>query len=91
MWVNHEQHGSRLYFLNTDSEKLTPIAVPPDVHGIAWNRESDRLIAIAEGMNDAGDLAPANTAWMVSVNDPAHPSQLKELPATIQGGSVVRR
>jgi dipeptidyl aminopeptidase/acylaminoacyl peptidase len=87
VWVNHEQHGSRLYLLNTDSEKLTPVAVPPDVHGIVWNRESNRLIAIAEGMNDAGDLAPANTAWMVSVNDPAHPSQIKELPATIQGGA----
>src|SRR5580704_1266075 len=87
VWVNHEQHGSRLYLLNTDSEKLTPVAVPPDVHGIVWTRESNRLIAIAEGMNDAGDLAPANTAWMVSVNDPAHPSQIKELPATIQGGA----
>jgi len=86
VWVNHEQHGSRLYFLSTDSEKLTPVAVPPDVHGIAWSPQSDRLIAIAEGMNDVGDLAPANTAWMVSTSDPSHPSQIKELPATIQGG-----
>jgi dipeptidyl aminopeptidase/acylaminoacyl peptidase len=88
VWVNHEQHGSRLYLLSTDDDKLTPVAVPPDVHGIAWSRQGDRLIAIADGMNEAGDLAPANSAWMVAVSDPAHPaSQIKELPATIQGGS----
>lgn len=86
VWVNHEQHGSRLYFLNPDDEKLTPVAIPPDVHGIAWSQQGDRLIAVAEGMNDAGDLAPADNAWMVTVSDPAHPSQIKELPATIQGG-----
>ena len=87
VWVNHEQHGSRLYLLNTGDEKLTPVAVPPDVHRIAWSRQSDRLIAIAEGMNNAGDLGPANSAWMVSVADPAHPHQMNELPSTIQGGA----
>lgn len=87
VWVDHEQHGSRLYFLNTDTEKLTPVAIPPDVHGFAWSRQGDRLIAIAEGMNNIGDLSPANTAWMVTVADPAHPAQIKELPATIQGGT----
>lgn len=87
VWVNHGRHGSRLYLLNSDDEKLTAVAVPPDVHGIAWNKQGDRLIAIAEAMNDAGDLAPANSAWMVTVSDPAHPSQIKEVPATIQGGT----
>jgi len=87
VWVDHEQHGSRLYFLTTDTEKLTPVAIPPDVHGIAWSRLGDRLIAIAEGMNNIGDLSPANTAWMVTVADPAHPSQIKEIPTTIQGGT----
>jgi dipeptidyl aminopeptidase/acylaminoacyl peptidase len=87
VWVGHEQHGSRLYFLSPEDEKLTPVAAPPDVHGIAWSHQSDRLIAIAEGMNNAGDLEPANQAWMVSVGDPAHPRQIKELPATIQGGA----
>ncbi len=87
VWVNHEKHGSRLYLLNTDDEKLTAVAVPPDVHGIAWDKQGDRLIAISEAMNEAGDLAPANSAWMVSVSDLAHPSQIKEVPATIQGGT----
>ncbi|MBV8437679.1 MAG: S9 family peptidase [Silvibacterium sp.] len=87
VWVDHEQHGSRLYLLDPDTDKLTPAAVSPDVHGIAWNRQGDRLIAIAAAMNGAGDLAPANTAWIVTASDPAHPTQIKELPATIQGGT----
>jgi len=87
VWVNHERHGSRLYLLSTSDEKLSAVAVPPDVHGIAWSRQGDRLVAIAEGMNDAGDLAPSNSAWMITVSDPAHPTQMKQLPATIQGGT----
>jgi dipeptidyl aminopeptidase/acylaminoacyl peptidase len=87
VWVNHDPHGSRLYLLDSESEKLTPVAVPPDVHGIAWNRQGDSLIAIAEGMNNTGDLGPSNSAWMVTTADPAHPRQLKELPPTIQGGT----
>jgi dipeptidyl aminopeptidase/acylaminoacyl peptidase len=86
VWVNHDPHGSRLYLLDSESEKLTPVAVPPDVHGIAWNRQGDSLIAIAEGMNNTGDLGPSNSAWLVTTGDPAHPRQLKELPPTIQGG-----
>jgi dipeptidyl aminopeptidase/acylaminoacyl peptidase len=87
VWVNHEQHGSRLYFLDPENDKLTPVVVPPDVHGIAWNRQGDRLIAIAEAMNGVGDLAPANSAWMITTADPTHPAQIKELPASIQGGT----
>src|SRR5580698_5460775 len=58
VWVDHSPHGSRLYLLDADSEKLTPVGVPPDVHGIAWSRQSDRLIATANGMNNIGDLGP---------------------------------
>jgi dipeptidyl aminopeptidase/acylaminoacyl peptidase len=87
VWVNHDAHGSRLYLLSTSDEKLTPVAVPPDVHSLSWSREGNRLIAIASGMNEVGDLTPADTAWMVTVSDPAHPSQIKELPATIQNGT----
>ena len=87
VWVDHDPHGSRLYLLDSDNEKLTPVAVPPDVHGIAWNRQGDSLIAIAEGMNNVGDLGPSNSAWLVTTTDPAHPRQLKDLPPTIQGGT----
>jgi len=87
VWVDHDPHGARLYLLDTDTEKLTPSGVPPDVHSIAWSRQSDRLIAIANGMNNVGDLGPDASGWLVSVGDPAHPRQLQQLPATIEGGA----
>lgn len=83
VWVNHNPHGSRLYLLDPATGKITPTAVPPDVQHVAWARSGDRLLAIAEGMNDVGDIAPAATAWTLVVSDPAHPSQLKPLPATV--------
>jgi dipeptidyl aminopeptidase/acylaminoacyl peptidase len=86
VWVDHNPHGSRLYLLDTDSEKLTPAGVQADVHGVAWSHQADRLIAIAGAMNNAGDLGPADSAWLVSVGDPTHPRQLQQLPATIQNG-----
>jgi dipeptidyl aminopeptidase/acylaminoacyl peptidase len=86
VWVDHDPHGSRLYLLDTESEKLTVTGVAPDVHGVAWSRQSDQLIAITEGMNNAGDLAPDASAWLVSIGDPAHPRRVAQLPATIQGG-----
>ncbi|HKF53118.1 MAG TPA: prolyl oligopeptidase family serine peptidase [Candidatus Acidoferrales bacterium] len=82
--VNHDPHGSRLYLLDPANGKITPTAVPPDVAGVVWTRHGDRMLAIAEGMNDVGDLAPAGTAWVVTVADPAHPQQLKAIPATIE-------
>jgi dipeptidyl aminopeptidase/acylaminoacyl peptidase len=83
VWVNHNPHGSRLYLLDPADGKITPTAVQPDVRSAAWAQQSDRLLAIAEGMNEAGDLAPDGTAWVVSVADPAHPSQIKSAPTTI--------
>jgi dipeptidyl aminopeptidase/acylaminoacyl peptidase len=86
VWVDHERHGSRLYLLSVDTEKLTPVAVAPDVRSVAWSWQSDRLVAVSEGMNDAGDLAPANSGWLVSAGDPAHPRKLDQLPPTLDGG-----
>jgi dipeptidyl aminopeptidase/acylaminoacyl peptidase len=83
VWVDHNPHGSRLYLLDPASGKITPVAVPPDVEHVAWTQQSDRLLALAEGMNNAGDLAPAATAWAVSLSDLAHPTQLKTIPATV--------
>jgi dipeptidyl aminopeptidase/acylaminoacyl peptidase len=87
VWVDHNPHGSRLYLLDPASGKITPVAVPPDVEFVAWTRTADRLLAIAEGMNNAGDLAPAATAWTVALADPAHPAQLKTIPATVGGAA----
>ncbi len=88
--VNHDPHGSRLYLLDPASGKITPTAVPPDVDRAVWTRQGDRMLAIAEGMNEVGDLAPAATAWVIGVADPAHPTQLKAIPATIEAATWSR-
>ncbi len=84
VWVDHNPHATRLYLLDPKTSKLTPVAVPPDVAGVVWNHDGDRLLALTEGMNDLGDIAPDRTAWTVSVSDPAHPAQLKAMPPTIE-------
>lgn len=83
VWVNHNPHGSRLYLLDPADGKITPTGVSPDVERVSWAQQGDRLLAISEGMNGAGDLSPAASAWAVSIADPAHPSQIKSAPATI--------
>jgi dipeptidyl aminopeptidase/acylaminoacyl peptidase len=80
--VDHDPHGARLYLLDPVSGKITPTAVPPDVQRLAWTRQSDQMLALAEGMNHSGDLAPDGTAWVVKVADPTHPTQMKGIPAT---------
>jgi dipeptidyl aminopeptidase/acylaminoacyl peptidase len=87
LWVDHDPHGARLYLMDAESGKLTPTAVPPDVKHAFWTRQGDRLMAITEGMNDAGDLAPASAAWLLSPGDPTHPSQVKPIPSTIDTGA----
>lgn len=84
VWVDHNPHGTRLYFLDPKTGKLTPAAVPPDVDSVFWTRQGDRLLAIAEGMNDLRDIAPDRTAWIVTVANPAHPTQLEAIPKTIE-------
>ena len=84
VWVDHNPHGQRLYLLDPKTGKLRPASVPPDVDSVFWTRQGDRLLAIAEGMNDLADIAPDRTAWVVSVSDPAHPRQLEALPKTLE-------
>jgi dipeptidyl aminopeptidase/acylaminoacyl peptidase len=81
--VDHDPHGSRVYLLDATTGKITPTVVPPDVERLFWSRDGDRLLAISEGMNNAGDLSPSATGWLVDVSDPAHAKQIKALPATI--------
>jgi dipeptidyl aminopeptidase/acylaminoacyl peptidase len=38
-------------------------------------------------MNGAGDLGPDTKAWLVQASDPAHPSQIHELPPNIEDGA----
>jgi dipeptidyl aminopeptidase/acylaminoacyl peptidase len=86
VWVDHDVHGKRLYLLDPDSGKLTPVAVMPDVARVIWSQASDQLLALSEPPNGEGDLGPKTGTWLVSLKDPAHPQQLTAFPATIEDG-----
>jgi dipeptidyl aminopeptidase/acylaminoacyl peptidase len=83
-WVDHDPHGSRLYLLSVSTGKLTPVAVEPDVHGMSWSSGSAKLLAIAEAPNNAGDLGPATSTWLVSVTDLNRVEKLPALPPTLE-------
>jgi len=81
VWVDHEQHGTRLYLLDPTTSKLTVMAVAPDVSRVAWGPQSDRLLVEIEAPNGASDLGPAVSTWLVLLSDPQHPAKLA-LPAS---------
>jgi dipeptidyl aminopeptidase/acylaminoacyl peptidase len=83
-WVDHDLHGKRVYLLDAKSGKLTNVNVPPDVGGVVWSNKGDVLIAFVEGPNNASDLGPDTVAWLVKVDDPSHPTQLKEIPPSVE-------
>jgi dipeptidyl aminopeptidase/acylaminoacyl peptidase len=84
VWVDHDTHGKRLYLFDPKSGSLAPVTVPPDVTFLDWAHSGKRLFAMSEGQNNLGDLRPGTTAWLVNVEDPQHPSQVRELPPTIE-------
>ena len=83
IWVDHDPHGTRLYLLDAASDKLTAAAVPPNVDFVAWRSSGDRLLALTEAPNNAGDLGPARSAWVVDLKTLEHPVKLDKIPATI--------
>lgn len=98
IWVDHSEHRTRLYLLDPATSKLTVTGVAPNVASVAWSPTSDRLLAITNAPNNAGDLAPARKAWLLSLKSPGQPTQLNTLPATIEnaiwskdGGTIVFR
>ena len=80
IWVGHNLHGSRLYLLDPASGKLQTVPVPPDVHRAEFTEASDRLIVEAEAPNNAGDLGPAGSTYVVTLTDSQHPSKLSTPP-----------
>ena len=82
-WVDNDTHGTRLYLLHLEKNKITPVPMPPDVRGYVWKPDSSGLIALVEGVHNAGDLGFARTAWTLETADPAHPSQVASLPNSI--------
>jgi len=87
-WVNHDQHGTRLYLgaFKADGHldgdlKLT--GVLPDVRGLSWSPVDDRMLVITEAMNGAGDLGPASQAFMLDAAAPDKPTKLDAIPPTV--------
>ena len=91
VWVNHERHGERLYLAafkadGTLDGALKPVALAPDVHAASWSPKSDRMVVVTELPNEANDLGPDATAWLVSTAAIDKPTELKGVPATVRGG-----
>jgi dipeptidyl aminopeptidase/acylaminoacyl peptidase len=94
VWVNHARHGERLYLgaLKPDGNidgKLKQVSLAPDVHAVSWSPKSDRMVVVTELPNEASDLGPAATAWLVNAASPDKldkPMALKGVPATVRGG-----
>jgi dipeptidyl aminopeptidase/acylaminoacyl peptidase len=94
-WVNHQQHGTRLYLaaLKPDGSldgALIPVALAPDVRMAAWSPAAARLVVITEAPNEASDLGPAGAAWLVEASAPEKPVKLDSVPATIGNGIAWR-
>lgn len=86
-WVDHDIHGSRLYLLDIASGKLTAAGVPFDVRGAEWSSDSSKLIVVREEPNGASELGTAMSGWIVAMSDPAHPTKVDDLPATLEAAA----
>lgn len=85
--VGRDAHASRLYLLDPDGGTVTPAAVAPDVDDVVWSHDSRRLLVSSRPMNDEDDIAPAASAWMLSVNDLQHPTPIVSAPKTMGGAA----
>jgi len=82
-WVDHNPHESRLYLLDPATGKLTKTGVAPDVESAVWSMQSDKLLVLAEKPDNAGDLGPAKSAWLLQPGNPDHPEAVKQIPPTV--------
>jgi dipeptidyl aminopeptidase/acylaminoacyl peptidase len=83
-WVDHDPHGTRLYLLDVATRRPTPVAVPPDVNGFAWDKDGSELIVLTQPGNHRADLGPASSAWRVRPADPEHPERIAAIPPSVQ-------
>jgi dipeptidyl aminopeptidase/acylaminoacyl peptidase len=86
-WVDHSLHRSRLYLVDVATSKLTLAGVPIDVHGAAWSADSTKLVVDAAEPNGVEELGPADSLWVMTTTDAAHPVKVEGVPAT--AGSAV--
>lgn len=90
--VDRDLHRKRVYLMDPATGKPTLIALDGDVKRVFWSAQSDRLIVLTEGPNNAGDLGPDTAAWLVPVAappsaTPGRATRINELPPTIEEGS----
>ena len=90
VWVNHQRHGERIYLAAFKADgsidgALKPVGIAPDVHSVSWSPKSDRLIVVTDLPNEASDLGPALTGWLVTLSALDKPLALKGVPATVRG------
>src|ERR1700733_542709 len=86
-WVDHDEHGSRIYLLNSATEKITPVAIPVEIHDFMWSPDGLQLLVIAQPPNHSSDLGPDRSLWMATLEDPEHPRRVAPLPSTIESAA----
>ena len=86
-WIDHEEHGLRLYLLELATEKLTTTSVPPDVDDLAWTPDSRKLLVFTEAPNNQSDLGPSRKGYTLDINTPDHVSPVDKLPPTVRSAS----
>lgn len=84
VWVDHDRRGTRLYLIDPLTTAVQSVRVPPDVLDVSWSADGRRLAVICETTNGGSDLAPAASAWLVSMADLQTPTRLVYLPTTIK-------
>ncbi|HVZ82604.1 MAG TPA: prolyl oligopeptidase family serine peptidase [Terracidiphilus sp.] len=91
-WVDHDQHGERLYLAALKADGvldggLKPVAIAPDVRGAVWSPATDELLVFTEAPNHLDDLSPSGAMWTVDADAPEKPVKLDAVPPTARGGA----
>jgi dipeptidyl aminopeptidase/acylaminoacyl peptidase len=87
-WVNHDQHGTRLYLaaLKANGQidgELKVAGIAPDLRGVTWSPVDNRLLVITEPPNELSDLGPAGQAFLLDAASPDKPQKLDAIPPTV--------
>jgi len=90
VWVNHDLHGKRVWFFDPANQKVSPVSVAPDVQDVVWSNNSTQLFVIKEEPNEADDLGPATSGWLVDAESPAKAVMISGLPQSLSAATWSR-